>query len=109
MKYINFETHGIHTRLKLVISRSGGYSRKRATEYIMKKYWIEDRDIAYYLSDFVTIHKSIAEKGIGEIIRIAIGNIEDDKRKSIKRRRELNGMLMTMSPYINRFIDSYRF
>ena len=99
----------MHTRLKLVIDKSGGYSRNKATKYIMERYWISDRDIAYYMSKFETIHKSIAEKGIGEIIGIVEHNIRVEKKESEKSRREFYQMMAVMSPYIGRFREHYRF
>ena len=45
------ERCGIHTRLKVVIRKSGGYDRLLVSKLLMDEYNIKDSSIAYEMAD----------------------------------------------------------
>ncbi|MGL6184842.1 MAG: hypothetical protein ACRC1T_05625 [Clostridium chrysemydis] len=67
---MKFRKHGIHTRLRFLIDRSGGYDIFAATEKLMEDYNIRDRDLAYEMAKNPEIRKEIECVGLDKVIKL---------------------------------------
>lgn len=76
MRYCDYEKSGIHTRLKYVIYRSGGYNRILSAKLLMMEYSISDFSIAYEMALNPNIREFINEVGIEQVLKVFKKKIE---------------------------------
>ena len=71
MKYlIDYEKCGIHTKLKNIIKKSGGYDRMAARNLLMKEYKINDFEVAYEMASNEKIRDEINLVGLDNVIKL---------------------------------------
>ena len=88
MKICDYDKCGIHSRLKNIISKSGGYDRYLSSKILMKEYNFDDADIAYEMAKDKKIRESIK--------LIGIDNVIDSSRSSIILRRTKFSQCMSL-------------
>lgn len=76
MRYCDYEKNGIHTRLKYVIHKSGGYNRVLSAKLLMKEYSISEFNIAYEMALNPNIREFIDEVGIEQVLKVFKKKIE---------------------------------
>lgn len=81
MKYKNYETHGIHSRLKVLIAKSGGYNVDLSARLLMKEYQINNYDIAYEMAQNEKIRDEIEAVGIDAVVELTKKSIRIQKIK----------------------------
>lgn len=79
MKICDYDRCGIHSRLKNIINKSGGYNIHLSSKLLMQEYDLNDIDIAYEMAKDKKIKESIKTMGIEYVTECA--------RKSITLRR----------------------
>ncbi len=82
---MRYKSHGIHSRLKNVINKSGGYNLFAATELLMKEYNIRNFDIAYEMAKNENIRDEIRAVGLDAIINLT-------KKSIILRKIKFNSL-----------------
>lgn len=80
---------GIHTRLKNIIDKSGGYNVHLSAKLLMKEYQLNNYEIAYEMATNEEIRKEIEAIGIDAVV--------DLTRKSIRIRK------IKFDSYVNKF------
>ena len=91
MQYRNFETSGIHTRLNLIIKKSGVYNIINSAHCLMKEYGFDNLNIALEMAKSEnTIRDEIKAIGIDNVIELTKKSMEIRKRQSIENMRALN-------------------
>lgn len=76
VRYCDIGTWGIHSRLRNIIRKSGGYNRKLAAYCLMKEYEILNFDIAYEMAKNEYIRKEIDAVGLDVVISLFKKSIE---------------------------------
>ena len=94
MQYRNFETSGIHTRLNVIIEKSGGYNIIDSAHCLMKEYGFYNLNIALEMAKSEnTIRDEIEAIGIDNVIELTKKSMEIRRINHRENMKALGSML----------------
>lgn len=81
MRCCDYETYGIHSRLKNIIRKSGGYDKYKSAKELTAKYQNIDFDVALKMCKTPGVWERIEVNGLKHEIDNAIKEIRDSEVK----------------------------
>lgn len=91
MKHSEFARYkcGIHTRLRVIISKSGGYNPIDSAHFLMREYGISNFEVAHEMAQNIKIREEIDAVGLNQVVELT-------KRSITIKKFKFNGILSIM-------------